>query len=401
MSVTKGECRLSTFVGIDIAKELHWVAAIDNAGCVLLDRKLANTPQDLMNLVIELRDLPGPIRIGIDVLGGIATLTQVVLLQAGFELLHISGLAVNRARQGMVGGESKSDPRDARVIADQVRTRRDLRLVESHNELDLELRLLVSRRRDLTEEQTRRLARMHDLLASIFPELEHSLDFTTKSALLLLRAHCTPSALRQASESRLRKLFGIHATREYIGELITTARACAQRQAISLPGEALTARLISELAEEALQALERIAAVDAQIQERLALHPDAALIRSLPGMGAVLTAEFIALAGSIKRFDSCDALAAAAGLAPVLRQSGKVRFLRRAAGGNKDLKRVFFQSAFASLRCPQSKAFYARKRQEGKRHHQAVIALARRRVNVLWAMLQNRQTFSPVDAKSA
>ena len=85
----------------------------------------------------------------------------------------------------------------------------------------------------------------------------------------------------------------------------------------------------------------------------------------------------------------------------MLRQSGKVRFLRRAAGGNKDLKRVFFQSAFASLRCPQSKAFYARKRQEGKRHHQAVIALARRRVNVLWAMRQNRQTFSPVDAKSA
>lgn len=401
MSVTKGGIRLSTFVGIDIAKELHWVAAIDSAGCVLLDRKLANTPHELMNLVAELRGLAGPIRIGIDVLGGIASLTQAVLLQAGFELVHVSGLAVNRARQGSVGGESKSDPRDARVIADQVRTRRDLRRIESHTELDVELRLLASRRRDLTEEQTRRLARMHDLLASIFPELEQSLDLTTKSALLLLRAYCTPSALRQASESRLRKLFGIQARREYVSELIATARACAQRQAISLPGEALSARLVSELAEEALQAVARIATVDAQIEERLALHPDAALIRSLPGMGAVLTAEFIAQAGSIKRFDSCDALAAAAGLAPVLRQSGKVRFLRRAARGNKDLKRVFYQSAFASLRCPQSKAFYARKRQEGKRHHQAVLALARRRVNVLWAMLQNRQPFSPAQVKNA
>jgi hypothetical protein len=54
--------------------------------------------------------------------------------------------------------------------------------------------------------------------------------------------------------------------------------------------------------------------------------------------------------------------------------------------GNKILKCVFYQSAFASLRSlPQSRAFYDRKRAEGKRHTQALIALARRRVNVLWA----------------
>jgi transposase len=387
---------MSTSVGIDIAKELHWVSAIGEAGAVLLDRKLANTPEDLLRLVDELKALPAPVRIGIDVLGGIATLAQTVLLEAGFELVHVSGLAVNRARQGTVGGESKSDPRDARVIADQVRTRRDLRRIEPYSQIDVELRLLVSRRRDLTEDQTRRLARMHDLLASIFPELEHSLDLTSKAALTLLSAFVTPAELRQASEARLRALFGTQSSRAYVRELIAAARACAQRQPMQLPGEALSAELLRELAAEALGTLARLSALDAQIEQRLARHPDAALIRSLPGMGAVLTATFIAQAGSIQRFKSCHALAAAAGLAPVLRQSGKVRFLRRPSGGNKDLKRVFYQSAFASLRCPQSKAFYVRKRQEGKRHHQAVIALARRRVNVLWAMLQNRQPFSPV-----
>ena len=64
-------------------------------------------------------------------------------------LVHVPGLAVNRARQGTTGGENKSDPRDARVIAEQVRTRRDLRAIEPASELDLELRLLVGRRRDL------------------------------------------------------------------------------------------------------------------------------------------------------------------------------------------------------------------------------------------------------------
>ncbi|HYL71173.1 MAG TPA: IS110 family transposase, partial [Candidatus Dormibacteraeota bacterium] len=53
------------------------------------------------------------------------------------------------------------------------------------------------------------------------------------------------------------------------------------------------------------------------------------------------------------------------------------------------------QSAFCSLSHPLSRAFYDRKRREGKRHHQAVIALARRRVNVLWAMLVQRQAFQP------
>ena len=63
--------------------------------------------------------------------------------------------------------------------------------------------------------------------------------------------------------------------------------------------------------------------------------------------------------------------------------------------GSKVLKRVFYQSAFASLRTPESKAFYDRKRREGKRHHQALLALARRRVDVLWAILRDRRPFTP------
>ena len=63
-------------------------------------------------------------------------------------------------------------------------------------------------------------------------------------------------------------------------------------------------------------------------------------------------------------------------------------------GGNKTLERVFYQSAFASLRgSPESRAFYDRKRREGKRHTQALVALARRRVNVLRVMLRDGPTF--------
>ena len=144
-------------VGIDIAKEVHWVTAIDAEGVVRLDRRLENTAGRHRRAHRRAHGARRSLRIGLDVVGGIAGLAEAMLAEAGFPLVHVPGLAVNRARQGTVGGEHKSDPRDARVIADQVRIRRDLRPIEPATELDLELRLLVGRRRDLVDAQTQRL----------------------------------------------------------------------------------------------------------------------------------------------------------------------------------------------------------------------------------------------------
>jgi transposase len=316
-----------------------------------------------------------------------------MLAEAGFALVHVPGLAVNRARQGTVGGENKSDPRDARAIADQVRTRNDLRAIEPATELDLEIRLLVGRRRDLVDGQTQRVSRMHDLLVGIFPGLERALDLTTKGPLHLLTKFVTPAELRAAGKKRLVRHLQTAGGLPKIDDLADRVLEAAAEQTVAVPAERMTARLIRELAAEALAARARIRELDRELEALLASHPDAALIRSLPGMGATLTAELIAEAGNLSRFRSADALASAAGIAPVLRQSGRTRFLRRPSGGNKGLKRVFYQSAFCSLANPDSRAFYERKRREGKRHHQAVIALARRRVNVLWAIVHNRTPF--------
>ncbi len=392
-------------VGIDIAKEIHWVTAIDADGVVRIDRKLLNTPTDIASLADQLAALAGPggepagepggstIRVGLDVIGGIAGLVEAMLAAAGFSLLHVPGLAVNRARQGTVGGENKSDPRDARTIAEQVRSRADLRRIEPATEIDLEIRLLVGRRRDLVHAQTQRVARMRDMLVSIFPGLEACLDLTTKGPLHLLTKFVTPAELRNAGKKRLVRHLQAAGGLPNVEALADRALAVAAEQAIAVPAERMTARLIRELAAEALASRARLIELDRELEALLERHPDAALIRSLPGMGVVLCAELIAEAGNLSRFRSADALASAAGMAPILRQSGRTRFLRRPNGGNKGLKRVFYQSAFCSLGHDDSRAFYDRKRREGKRHHQAVIALARRRVNVLWAVVQNRTPF--------
>jgi transposase len=134
-----------------------------------------------------------------------------------------------------------------------------------------------------------------------------------------------------------------------VEDLADRVLTVATEQRISVPAERMAARLIRELAVEALASRTRLIELDRKLEALLARHPDAALIRSLPGMGDVLTAELIAEAGNLAHYRSADALASASGMVPVLRQSGRSRFLRRPSGGNKGLKRVFYQSAFCSL----------------------------------------------------
>jgi transposase len=151
-----------------------------------------------------------------------------------------------------------------------------------------------------------------------------------------------------------------------------------------------------------LRAKERLAALDARLEALVTQDPKGAIVMSLPGMGVVLTAEFLAEAGDVCCFGSADQLAAAAGIAPVLRSSGAISYRRRARRGNKDLKDVFYRSALYALPHHEtSKSFYRRKRDEGKGHHQAVLALARRRVNVLWAMLRDGRAYEEQTAKAA
>ena len=126
-------------------------------------------------------------------------------------------------------------------------------------------------------------------------------------------------------------------------------------------------------------------------------RPEARILTSLPGMGPILGAEFLVAVGDICAFESADRLAAYAGLVPATRDSGKrVGNHRRMRGGNTRFSSESSTSrrSPASLRsAPESGVFYERKRAEGKRHTQALIALARRRVNVVWAMLRDGSTF--------
>ena len=173
------------------------------------------------------------------------------------------------------------------------------------------------------------------------------------------------------------------------------ALAAAAAQRIRLPAQEVTAQLITRLARDLLALDRRIKDLDKTIGQRLARHPQAKIITSLPGMGPLLAAELLVAIGDLGSFPDADHLAAYAGLAPVPRDSGRrTNNLHPPRRYNRSLRRVFYLSALSSLSSPgPNRDYYRRKRAQGRKHQQALMALARRRVDVLWALLRDNRCF--------
>jgi transposase len=381
------------WIGVDVGKEFHWAHALDASGTKLFSHRVENDESDLLKLIDEVLSFTGEVVWAVDQPGGGAALLLALLWERDQRVVYIPGLSVDRARD-TYRGESKTDARDAHVIADQARMRPDLgELAPSESDL-AELELLLARRRDLVVDKSRSVTRLRETLLSSFPALERALDLNRSAPLTLLTHYQRPAQIRRAGRKRIATYLRNRGVKGYEG-LAQKALTAAEAQSVTLPAEDVAARIVAELAGEVLDAKGRIETLDAELRERFFAREEAKIITSLPGMGTVLGSEFLVCVGDLSAFESADKLAAYAGLVPAAHDSGKRSGNdRRMRGGNKVLKRAFYQSSFASLRSsPASRAFYDRKKAEGKRHTQALIALARRRVNVLWAMLRDGTTF--------
>lgn len=381
------------WAGMDIGKEFHWAHVLDASGRQLLSRKVENDEADILQFIDEALSLAKEIVWAVDQPGGGAAFLLALLWEQNQRVIYVPGLTVDRARDAY-RGESKTDARDAHLIADQARMRSDLSELRAGEEEIAELRLLLARRRDLIIDQGRTITRLREVLVSLFPALERALDLTSKGPLILLTHYQTPTHLRRAGHKRVGTYLRSRSVKGS-NKVAHKALAAARAQSVSLPAQEVASRIVAELAAEVLSLKERIESIDEEIGQRFFARPEARILISLPGMGPILGAEFLVAVGDVCAFESADQLAAYAGLVPAACDSGKrVGKHRRMRGGNKTLKRVFYQSAFSSLRgSTESRTFYDRKRAEGKRHTQALIALARRRVNVLWAMLRDGTTF--------
>jgi transposase len=392
------------WVGIDAGKSSHHAVAVDGEGRQLWSVKVANGQEPVEKLIARAGRAGSEVRWAVDLVSPMASLLLAVLLTSGQNVVYVPGRMV----AGMAGlfGEGKTDAKDARVIADTARMRRDLTRITADDELVVELARLTSHRADLMADWVRGVNRLRALLGSVFPALEAAFDYSTRSALILVTGFATPAEVRQAGHDGLTTYLREHgAWRKGISAMAAAAVRAAAGQSVTLPGEATTAMLVKQLAGKLLDLDREIKDAGKLITGRFRAHPQACIIESLPGMGPILGAEFLAATGGDVQaaFASPGRLASYAGLVPVPRDSGRVTGnWRRPRRYNRALRRVFYMAALSSLRTDgPSKTFYQRKRAEHRIHTQALLALARRLVDVLWALLRDNRPFSTIPPLTA
>jgi transposase len=170
--------------------------------------------------------------------------------------------------------------------------------------------------------------------------------------------------------------------------------AALDEQTVIVPATEQYGRVISGVAAQLLAVLDQRVTVAGELDALLTEHPLAEVLTSMPGVGARTAIALLLTLGDGSTFATAGHLAAYAGLAPVTRQSGRsIRGESQPRRGNRALKSALYLSAFASLKDPTSRAYYDRKRAEGKNHPGALLCLARRRTDVLYAMIRDRRHY--------
>lgn len=391
------ERRTQVWAGIDAGKGHHWAAVVDETGATLWSQKVDNDESAILTALGEILELADAVHWAVDISGTSSALLLALLAAHGQRAVYVPGRTVNRM-SGAYRGEAKTDARDAYVIAETARHRRDFTAIDVPAQLAADLALLTAHRADLVADRVRMINRLRDVLTGIFPALERAFDYSHhKGALMLLTGYQTPAAIRRRGRARLTAWLAKRNVRG-ADAVAATALEAAEAQHTALPGEDVAAQIVADLAGQILALDERLKRVDEQIRETFRTHPQAEVIESLPGMEPILGAEFVVAAGELTAYADAGHLASAvvAGLVPVPRDSGRrTGNLHRPKRYSRRLRRVFYMSAQTSMmRDGPNRDFYLKKRGEGCKHVQAVIALARRRASVLWALLRDDRVFT-------
>jgi predicted CoA-binding protein len=390
------------FVGIDWAEASHDVCIVEETGAVLAKAKLSNDVQGVGRLhamVAEHAGEPSEVLVGIETDRGLLVGS---LVQAGYRVYAINPLAASRYRDRHAVSGAKSDPGDAKVLADIVRTdRRNHRELAGDSELAEAIKVLARAHQNLIWSRQRQVSALRSTLLEFYPGALRAFrpsELATVEACSVLAMAPTPTWAREKlTAERLRRSLTASGRRR------NTERR-AQQLLEALQGSELSAQPMLEQAYgEVVGSLvvvidgltHQIARLEAELAERFEGHPDAEIITSLPGLSFVLGARVLAEFGDDPtRYADARARRCYAGTAPITRASGtRVAVLERVAR-NRRLFDACYLWAFSSLSASQgARRYYDAHRARGKTHRQALRALANRWVGILHACLARTEPY--------
>jgi len=385
-------------VGVDWADKEHVYCLMDDAGTTLATGTIQHTAEDLEQFTAAIR---ARVRTPQDVLVALETSHGPLvgaLLDQGFTVYAINPKAVERHRDRFRVAGTKSDLRDAWVLATLLRTdRAQYRPLAPDSEVAQELRTLTRDRADLVHTQTMLSNQLIACLKAYFPEfLTLFPDPDRPVALALLQTFPTRAHLQAVSRADFEAFLRRHHCPH------SRARAATIHEWMQASGFHITppivrakARLAVTLASQ-LQALaEHITAYEREIERVLRLHPDGELYLSLPGAADVLAARMVGELGDNRdRYRDPNIAQCEAGTAPVTRSSGSTRTVHFRRACVHPLRETLWQFAFSSLRnCGWAQAYYNQARKRGKKHAEAIRMLGNVWLRIIIAIRRDRRPY--------
>ena len=384
----------AVFCCIDVGKSEHHAVGLKASGDKVYDKPLPNDEHRL-RAVFDKLAARGKLLTVVDQPNTIGALPVTVARACGHQVAYLPGLSMRRIAD-LYPGQAKTDARDAFIIADTARTMpHTLRRVDTGDDTLAALGVLVGFDDDLSGEATRISNRIRGLLTSIHPALERVIGpRITHPAVLEILSRCGgPAGIHAAGKRKLTAMTAKNAPRMG-ARLVVDIYSALEAQTVVVPGSAAAETVLPKLADSLKETLQQRKAIGEDVERMLDAHPLSTVLISMPGVGIRTAARILLEVGDGSAFKSAGHLAAYAGIAPVTHRSGtSIRGEHPARSGNRKLKRALFLSAFAALHDPASRTYYDRKRAEGKKHNAALICLARRRCDVLFAMLKTKTPY--------
>ncbi len=392
---------VDVFVGVDVGKGEHHAVAYDRDGNVLFDKALPNDEARLRDVIGKLKK-HGQVLFVVDQPATIGALPVAVAQAENVLVGYLPGLAMRRIAD-LHPGEAKTDARDAAIIAQAARTLpHALRSIQLADEQVAELSMLCGFDDDVVGQIVATSNRIRGLLTQIHPALERVLGphLDHPAVLDLLQKYPSPALMRSAGTIRLENRLIKRAPR--MGRrLAAEIMQALSEQTVVVVGTNAATTVLPRLAEQLATLRRQRDEIAVEVEKLVDAHPLHPVLISMPGVGVRTVARLLTEVSG-KQFATAGHLASYAGLAPVTRRSGSsIRGEHSSRRGNKVLKRALFLSAFAALHDQTSRAYYDRKIAEGKKHNQALLALARRRCNVLYAMMRDGTLYENEPKKHA
>ena len=387
------------FVGVDWAEAHHDVFVEDEDGRRLAGGRLPEGVEGIARfheMVGNQAEEPDEVVIGIETDRG---LFVDALVAAGYQVFAVNPLSTSRYRDRHSTSGAKSDPGDAKVLADMVRTdRHNHRPVAGDSELAEALKVLARAHQSMIWSRTRQNNFLRSTLREFYPAALVAFDdLTSGDALEVLKVAPTPTLGTGLSRSKIAAALrrgGRQRRVDQRAEEIQTALRAPQ-----LHGPALVATAMGSSVSAAVAVIAtmnaQVAALAQELEVHFEQHPDAEVVRSLPGLGTILSARVLGEFGDEpNRYATAKSRKNYAGTSPITRASGTKRAVLARHVRNKRLADALYFWAFASMNAsPGARAFYDYRRAAGDTHHAALRHLGNRLVGILHGCLISHTTY--------